>query len=46
MSSSLLSEFGVKTLARCSANKIDFSLFERAQLLSGFLKGGIGTIGL
>jgi hypothetical protein len=41
----VLSEFGVKTLASCSANRIDFSMVERAQLLSGFLRGGMGTIG-
>jgi hypothetical protein len=46
VSSSLLSEFGVKTLARCSVNRIDFLLIERAQLLSGFLRGGMGSIGL
>jgi hypothetical protein len=45
-SSLLLSEFGVKILARCSANKIDFSPVERAELLYEFLRGGIGTIGL
>jgi hypothetical protein len=47
MSSSLfLSEFGVKTLARCSSNTIDVSLVEWAQLLFGFLRGDMRTIGL
>jgi hypothetical protein len=46
VSSLLLSEFGAKTLARCSVNRIDFSLVEQAQHLSGFLRGGMGTIGL
>jgi hypothetical protein len=45
-SSLLLSEFGVKTLVRCSANRIDILLVERTQLLSGFLRGGMGTIDL
>jgi hypothetical protein len=45
MSSSLLSEFGVNALARCSANRIDFPLVQRAQLLPGFLRRGMGTIG-
>jgi hypothetical protein len=31
-SSMLLSEFALKTLGRCPANMIDFSLVERAQL--------------
>jgi hypothetical protein len=39
MSSSLfLSDFGVKILSRSSPNRIDFSLVELAQLLSGFLR--------
>jgi hypothetical protein len=46
LSSLFLSEFGVKTQARCSANGIDFLLVEWAQLLSGFLGGSMGTISL
>jgi hypothetical protein len=46
MSSSLfLPEFGVKILARRSANSFDLSLVDRAQLLSGFLRGVMGTNG-
>jgi hypothetical protein len=45
-SSLLLSEFAVKTLARCSANRIDFSMVEWAQLPSGFHRGGIVAIDL
>jgi hypothetical protein len=36
----------VKTQARCSASRIELSLVERAHLLFGFLRGGVGTIGL
>ena len=42
----LFSLFGVKTVARDSANKFAFSLFVRAQLLSCFLIGGIASVGL
>jgi hypothetical protein len=44
--SSSLSEFGTKTLVRCPVNRIDFTLLEWAQFLSGFLWGGMGTIRL
>jgi hypothetical protein len=46
LSSLLLSEFGVKTIARCLANRIAFSLVEQAQFLSCFLRGGMATINL
>jgi hypothetical protein len=46
MSSSFLSEFVAKTLARFSANKIDVSLVEKSQILPDFLRGGMGTIGV
>ena len=36
----------MKTFARFCANSFDFSMFERAQLESGFLSGGMAIVGL
>jgi hypothetical protein len=41
-----LSQFGLTTLARTSATRIDFWQVERAKILYGSLSGGTGTIGL
>jgi hypothetical protein len=35
-----------ENFSRCCANWFDFSMFERAQLESGFLNGSMAIVGL